>query len=280
MFNFKNTQDMINSFTSFKNKYDSYRSANQAEWQFYETVEKLKYLFSGYIEQYFIETFYKLIEAKQITAPKFYEECDYDSIFSHNDNGFLLEFKRLHNTTSSKIHLYIPYGKKDYESLPFATAMLHTDKYNRLANKFNKLNEQQRKQNRKEFSGVLYLCYLENEQRLIYKSIYSKSKDLSGELVGSAEQPWETIGDKGNKIKQSYYLDLNTFKEKTGIMNPITAEEIIEENGLQWLYNSPDLLGHIITANKLPKINHSLANIQYYKLSEKQLKALYDKYKK
>ena len=279
MFQYNSLSDFVNNFTSFKStdKY-AYRSSSPADWFFWESFNKLGYLFSGAIEQHLIEKWLELKEAKLIKSPKFYEECAYDAMFSYNTDGFLLEFKCLHNTSKSDMYGYLPLGKYVEESLPFPTVMLHTDKYNKLVNEFNRINTLQKSRDQKELRGIVYLCYLVKENRFISKVIYSKTNDLSGQLIGSAEQASNSNYNNGTRSKQSYYLNINEFKT-VYYTNRLCTEDIIEANKLEWLYNAPEILGHLIKANKL-NVPMMTQPITLATLSEKECELIYNKYKK
>jgi len=249
MFNFLSLSDFVNHYPRFKT--GKYRSSNPSDWMFYEAFRKLTYLFSGAVENHFTEIFYKHKEAQLVWNPKFYEESNYDSRFIRNNLEYILEFKSLSRTGLQYSNYkyrpsvgsqseYIPTDETEEKQLGFSSVILHTDKYKKLLESQNTIRICERKE-----VGIIFLCYLQAEKRLVYKLINSVEAP-----IGFQSQPGNSNIKDDWRPKESYFLNLDDFKSIENV-NDITVEDIIEKNCLQWILNEPVLMNHLHKINRL-----------------------------
>ena len=254
MFNFLSLSDFVNHYPRFKT--GKSRSSNQSDWMFNEALIKLTYLFSGAVENHFTEIFYNNKEAQLVWNPKFYEESNYDSRFIRDNKEYILEFKSLSRTgLQYSNYKYTPTGETEEKQLGFCSVILHTDKYKKLLESQNTIRICERKN-----VGIIFLCYLQTEKRLVYKLI----NNIEGTPMGIQSQPGNSNIKDDWRNKESYFLNLEDFSSIENVEN-ITVEEIIEKNNLQWILNEPVLMNHI-NKNRV--------------LSEYNMEQIYKKYKR
>ena len=239
MFNFLSLSDFVNHYPRFKT--GKYRSSNPSDWMFYEAFRKLTYLFSGAVENHFTEIFYNNKGSQLVWNPKFYEESNYDSRFIRNNLEYILEFKNLSKTgLQYSNYKYTPTDETEEKQLGFPSVILHTDKYKKLLESQNTIRICERKE-----VGIIFLCYLKSEKRLVYKLINNIEAP-----IGFQSQPGNSNIKDEWRPKESYFLNLECFNSIENV-NDITVEDIIEKNNLQWILNEPVLMNHLHNINKL-----------------------------
>jgi hypothetical protein len=231
MFNYQNTKDWTKDYKKFSIA-GSDELPYKHQWGFLQSFIKLKYLLSTKREQILMKRFYENQSITDYSFSDSFQNVVYDSIFTFQESkeDSIIEIKCLYNTSKNKI-----WDGSDYPSV-----LLLKSKLDNLL----KLKG--------FYKNIIYLCYLELDNTLIwmdikkvwdskYKELIFNDKYLKDNLINKRS----IDSNRGTENKPAYLLDIKYFNVIENINEKFYIEDLLIENDMQFLLeesNRPFLL--------------------------------------